>query len=140
MSKRSITSNHAIVGSDIGSILFKKENNSVYFKNTQKSILQGKTRRYDHLLKWLYDKKDLLGIDITVDIKNYVEQLDSIYEEREDIKKDLILPISGTAGATLNVNGTVTCNSTRVQKIKEFYIPNFLIKGIKTITGKSFLS
>ena len=136
MSKRSITSNHAIVGSDIGSILFKKENNSVYFKNTQKSILQGKTRRYDHLLKWLYDKKDLLGIDITVDIKNYVEQLDSIYEEREDIKKDLILPISGTAGATLNVNGTVTCNSTRVQKIKEFYIPKFLIKGIKTITGK----
>ena len=63
---KSIYSNYALVGSDYGNILFKKENNSVYFRNPQKSILHNTERRFDHLLKWIFDKKELLGIELTV--------------------------------------------------------------------------
>lgn len=139
MSQRSVSSSHALVGSDECNILFKTENNSVYIRNSQKSKLVGSSRRFDHLLKWIFDKKEMLGIDITVDVKNYLEQLDSVYEERSDIKKNLVMPLP-SLNTSLTVNGTTTCNSIRINKVKEFYIPNFFIRNITQIRGSINIS
>lgn len=135
MSKRSISSDHAIVGSESCNILFKKENNAAYFRNIQKSVMTNSTRRYDHILKWIFDKKVLLGVDITVDIKNYFEELVSEYEERENIKKGIIMPLSNAIGNEVYVNGEIACNSVKIDKVKEFYIPFFYIKNVSQIRG-----
>ena len=130
---KSIYSNYALVGSEIGNILFKKENNSIYFRNSQKSILNNTERRFDHLLKWIFDKKELLGVDLTVDVKNYFEELEASYEERDILNNK---PISfSNSGYTINVNGIMLSNSLKIDKVKEIVFNQLSVNNITSVTG-----
>lgn len=135
MSVRNLSSNHAIVGTDSCEILFKKENSSIYFRNPQTSHLINGSRRYDHLLKWIFDKKDLLSVELAVDIKNYFEELVSNFEEREICKKRVIN--SPSIGTSITVNGELIGKYTLLSKTHEISFLKLDIEDVMSISSNN---
>lgn len=130
---KNVLSNHAIVGSDSGNVLFQKENGNVYFRNTQKSEVLDGDRKFDRILKWIHELKHELGIEISIDVRNVFDDLNAEYEEKEffynaDFKSPLI-------DGFLDVNGEIISNYLILNRCKDAVFNSVILNNVTEYKG-----
>ena len=130
---KGITSDYTIVGSETGSILFQKNSNGAYFKELQKSELVDGERKFNHILKTINDLKHKVGAEISVDVKNVFDQLDSEYEEKEyfyntEFKNPIV-------DGFIDVNGEIISNYLILNRCKDAVFNSVILNGVVNYSG-----
>lgn len=129
---KAVFTNHSMVSLDNNTILFQKESNGVYFRNKQSSILEGGVRKFDSILKYLFKLKHILNSEITVDVRNTLESLDSEYEEVEyfdevQIKRPVI--------ESVDVNGEIISDYLVMNNVKDATFKKITLPNVTNYTG-----
>lgn len=123
----------SIVGYDTGKILYQNKDNTVTTTIKKQSEIVSDNRRYNHILRWLHENKDELGIELTIDVKNSFEELTSNYEESV-LFTDKFFAISMN-GTSLNVNGETFSKPIKIDNTYDFEISDFSIDKAVTFKG-----
>ena len=125
---KSLNKNNAIVGNDSGTILYKQENNSLYFSEKVKNILTGNTRRFSHVLRWLYELREKTGAEINIEIKNSFERLVYMYEETTILDEEIFK--TPNFGSGFQINKETTSNTLIINRIRDIVFDEIYIDKV----------
>lgn len=129
---KNLNSDNAIVGKDSGNILFKKENNSILFREVQKSIIERNVRKYNSIYGILYKLKEKLGIEFTVNINNYFEELETYYENRVLLNSEPFKSPNIVEGIT--VSGELTSGYIILNRVRDVMFDEISLEGVTSCT------
>lgn len=131
--------NSALMTAKTGKLQYKFDGNYPTYPEGISSIVNNNERRYQHLLKWLHDRRNELGVVISANIKNYVEVLEYKYADKAVIS-NIRWGVSGTS-QTINLNNSSFYTSIkRFDKVKKLKDVLFEIQDCKSYSGNLTIS